>query len=100
MDTAKRAREAGRRGVPIAMQTIQIGNALSRMGRDEAARRIYAFAALSDPEAPWGHLGLGQWYEDQGQPEEAARHYRRVLEQDPDQPHAKAYLAKLEAERK
>lgn len=92
---AESARAEGRRGVPHAMSIIQIGNALSRMGQDEATRRIYAFAALVDPSAPWGHLGLGQWYETQGRFEEARACYRQVLEQDPQQPHALAYLKEL-----
>jgi predicted Zn-dependent protease len=95
VEAASQARTDGLRGVPVAMQIIQVGNALSRLGRDEAARRVYAFASLVDPDAPWGHLGLGQWYEDQGSPDDAVRSYCDVLQHDPNQPHALEYLATL-----
>lgn len=96
VELATNARAAGRHGAPGAMRAVQVGNTLSRVGDVEGARRVYAYAALFDPEKPWGHLGLGQWYEDQGRPEEAEACYRRVLEHDPEQPHAKAYLEKLD----
>jgi len=96
----KTATTEGRRGAPVAMQAIQIGNTLSRMGRSEAARRVYAYAALADPQAPWGHLGLGQWYEDNEQDAKAEACYLRVLNEDPEQPHALEYLAELQSKNK
>ncbi len=95
LDYARQAKQDGRRGAPSAMQIIQIGNALSRMGRNEETRRIFAYAALADPDAPWGHLGLGKWYEENGRILAAEECYRAVLANDPDQPHALEYLAAL-----
>jgi CubicO group peptidase (beta-lactamase class C family) len=94
-ELAQKIRAEGRHGVPGAMRAVQVANTLSRAGDEDGARRVYAYAALVDPAAPWGHLGLGQWYEDHGRFDEAEACYREVLARDPDQPHAKAYLEEL-----
>lgn len=85
-----------RRSEPIEPPLAQ-AYAAWRAGRLEDAEQLYRQALDIDARQPDAALGLAAIAEARGQRDEAAAHYRRVLELEPDHPVALAALAELAA---
>lgn len=63
-----------------AVTAMQLGDTLMAAGDSSAAATAYGIIADREPDHPWGWFLLGEWYEQQGDPEYAVDCYSRVLE--------------------
>ncbi|QXD14876.1 tetratricopeptide repeat protein [Rhodocaloribacter litoris] len=98
-DAAQAFAEAARLDPDLADAFIQLGSFhLARNELDEAAAQFYR-AIVAAPDHPAGYGSLGLVYLQAGRPREARQMFEKVLELDPGNTHARAFLNRLSERR-
>jgi radical SAM superfamily enzyme YgiQ (UPF0313 family)/predicted TPR repeat methyltransferase len=64
---------------PAVAPWLTYAEALESAGKREAAEGVYQEILEFRPDSLWAHLRLGNLREERGEPDQAARHYRRAV---------------------
>ncbi|MEN9936537.1 MAG: hypothetical protein RLZZ387_3116 [Chloroflexota bacterium] len=86
-DEAEAALRAAVQASPTPGNWNKLGMGLLRAGRTDAAEQAFREALTVDANEPEPYVRLGQLYEQRGDREQAAEHYRRYLELAPSGPY-------------